>query len=197
MAAVSSTPDLVTPATVYSLLALSGIVFLAIASSRALLPASATLKTRILFIWHAFDFTTHFAMEAPFLYNTFFTYTQINKIIPGRPNLPMTPPGVYFLNQPSRLYGAFYGEGLTAKMWQEYARADKRWGGSDLGIVSLELLTCGVMAPLGLVACLSMIRGKWGAAYFFMSVVAVGELYGGKKYAVAVRGFTLTKKQVS
>lgn len=91
----------------------------------------------------------------------------------------MTAPGVYFLNQPSRLYGAFYGDGITAKLWQEYARADKRWGGADLVIISLEILTVGIMAPLAVWVCVSLARGDAGKAWFGMVIVATGELYGG------------------
>ena len=198
--------DLITPTTVYSLyvsphppayptnptphsLAMTAIITFAILSSRLVLPRHASLKTRFLFIWHAFDFTTHFAIEAPYLYNCFYTFLPINSLhssslpalLPGltRPIMAMTPPGTYFKNEPSRLYGAFYGEGVTAKLWQEYARADRRWGGADLGIVSLELLTCGVMAPLAVAVCVLLARGKVGAAWFWAAVVATGELYGG------------------
>lgn len=41
----------------------------------------------------------------------------------------VTPPGVYFLGQKDRLYGSAYGTGPTSLLWQEYAKADKRWGG--------------------------------------------------------------------
>ena len=162
---------------------MTGLAIAAFASDRLLLPASSTRKTRALFIWSVFDFGTHFLIEAPYLYACFFISTPIStlpKLFPTRHNLPMTPPGVYFLNDPSRLYGAYYGDSLPAKLWQEYGRADKRWAGADLTIISLEILTCGVMAPLSVLVCYLLAKGKFGAGWFWAAVVATGELYGGK-----------------
>ena len=91
----------------------------------------------------------------------------------------MTPPGTHFLGRTDRLYGAFYGDNLTSKLWREYAAADRRWGGTDLGVISLELLTVFVMAPIAVAVCESLRREKHGQAFFLMSIVATGELYGG------------------
>ncbi|KAI9726630.1 MAG: hypothetical protein M1828_000997 [Chrysothrix sp. TS-e1954] len=109
----------------------------------------------------------------------------------GPADRSMTPQGVYFMGQSERLYGAFYGTSPTARLWQEYARADARWGGSDLGIISLELLTVFVMAPLSVGICYYLARahgasvsgaersGAQAKAWILMIVVATGELYGG------------------
>jgi len=91
----------------------------------------------------------------------------------------MTAPGVYFMGQKDRLYGAFYGTTIMSKLWQEYAAADKRWGGSDLTVISLELLTVGVMGPLALYVFTLLARAKYRQAWFWACVIATGEIYGG------------------
>ena len=72
-------------------------------------------------------------------------------------------------------------------MWREYAKADRRWGGSDLTVVSLELLTVGLMAPVAVWVCCCLsrnsrieTRGLGGSEWFWMVVLATGELYGGE-----------------
>ena len=80
-----------------------------------------------------------------------------------------------------RLYGSQYGTSPTAKLWQEYAKADKRWAGADLTVISLELLTVAAAGPLAAYICeLIRRRDSGGKLWFWASVLATGELYGGK-----------------
>lgn len=80
-------------------------------------------------------------------------------------------------------------------MWQEYAKADKRWGGSDLTVVSLELLTVFIGGPLAAYICVLLSKGHGdekasaakgakkivsGKLAFWLIVLATGELYGGE-----------------
>jgi len=99
-----------------------------------------------------FDALVHFTLEGSYLYNCFFTFTDIpgpgEEPLPSAIATPFTPHNVFFLGRSDRLYGAFYGTSPTALLWQEYAHADRRWAGADLGVISLELLTVFVMAPL-------------------------------------------------
>ncbi|KAF2456430.1 Emopamil-binding protein, partial [Lineolata rhizophorae] len=175
--------------TVLSLLAALSLLILAYTASYSLLPRAATRKTRILFVWHAFDALTHFLFEGSFLYNCFFVSAPAT---PSTAQSAFLPPGLYFLNDDSRLYGAFYGQSPFAKLWQEYARADRRWGGADLGVVSIELLTVGLGGPIAAAVCFLLSRcdlfgvgggrfaGKARAmTWFWMVVLATGELYGG------------------
>jgi hypothetical protein len=139
--------------TVVSLLCVVGLLAAAYAASVRLLPKSAAVKTRILFVWHAFDALIHFFFEGSFLYNCFFVSyslpTSFDVASRRHPRIRLlTPPDVYWLGARDKLYGANYGEGPFAKLWQEYGKADRRWGGVDLGIVSLEVLTVCVGAPL-------------------------------------------------
>lgn len=139
--------------TIVSLLCVVALLAAAYGASIRLLPASATIKTRILFVWHAFDALIHLVFEGSFLFNCFFVSyslpTSFDVASRKHPRIKLlTPPDVYWLGHQDRLYGANYGEGPFAKLWQEYAKADKRWGGVDLGVVSLEVLTVFVGAPL-------------------------------------------------
>ena len=84
-----------------------------------------------------------------------------------------------------RSYGSQYGTSPTAKLWQEYAKADKRWGGADLTVISLELLTVFGAGPLAAYICeLVRRRDSGGRLWFCASVLATGELYGGKCVAL-------------
>jgi len=59
-----------------------------------------------------------------------------------------------------------------------YAKADRRWAGADLTVVSLELLTVLGAGPLALWICWGIVRGD-AMVGFWMVVLATGELYGG------------------
>jgi hypothetical protein len=59
-----------------------------------------------------------------------------------------------------------------------YAKADKRWAGADLTVISLELLTVLCAGPLALYICVGISR-KNLMVPFWMIVLATGELYGG------------------
>lgn len=162
--------------TVLSLLSTLAILAAAYITSIYTLPTSASSKTRFLFIWHAFDALIHFILEGTFLYNCFFSYG------PTLLTEPMLPANVHFLGRVGRNYGAAYGNSWHSALWREYAKADKRWEGTDLTVVSLEVLTVGVGGPLACWICLQLVRERWGSAWFWMCVLATGELYGGKFY---------------
>jgi hypothetical protein len=166
---------------IFALSAVTVLLATAYNSSFVLLRAPSTTKVRVLFIWHLFDALIHFTLEASYLYNVFFTSMSTLDIAytRGMHSLPMTPAGVFFLGDSKHLHGSFYGTSTAAKLWQEYAKADKRWGGSDLTVASLELLTVFVMAPLALYVCHLLRKQEHTKAWFWMAVVATGELYGG------------------
>ncbi|GAB7340005.1 hypothetical protein MBLNU457_6513t1 [Dothideomycetes sp. NU457] len=185
--------------TVLSLLSTLAILGLAYALSTHCLSANSSTKTRILFIWHAFDALIHFILEGSFLYGCFFSYVDftspsLSSKLATLPHLggaggsavrevsEFLAPGVFWLGKRGRVYGALYGGSVFSALWREYAKADRRWQGTDLGVVSLEILTVGVMAPIAVWICVLLGRkggGKGGAEWFWMTVVATGELYGG------------------
>ena len=93
------------------------------------------------------------------------------------------------------MYGSHYGSSPTAKLWQEYAKADKRWGGADLTVISLELLTVFGAGPLAAYVCeLVRRRDNGGKLWFFASILATGELYGGKRLVSRDLGWLLVLK---
>ena len=167
--------------TVTSLFAALSLLIIAYVLSLRVLQPSTSTTLRVLFIWHLFDALIHFLFEGSFLYNCFFTYTTIPHTSDYPHPASLTAPGVYFLGQKDRLYGSAYGTSPPAMLWQEYAKADRRWGGSDLGVISLELLTVFGAGPLALVVCECVRRGKMEkGGWFWAIVLATGELYGGK-----------------
>lgn len=166
--------------TVLSLLSTLLILLTAYFLSLRLLPKSSTTPTRILFIWHAFDALIHIILEGGYLFCSFFCSQPTSLLEIASGNLA---PGVSFLGDESRVYGAKYGLNPLAALWREYARADRRWETTDLTVISLELLTVFIGAPLAIYICSRLCSSKGSAvpqdAYFWMTVLATGELYGG------------------
>jgi hypothetical protein len=166
--------QLITGTTVVALGVVISIIGTAYLLSNALLPTTASTKTRCFFVWHAFDALVHFMLEGSFLYNCFFTYTTTD----GTTASPYLPPGIHFLGYTDRIYGAEYGKNFFASLWMDYAKADKRWAGTDLTIISLELLTVFVVGPMAVWVCYSLCKQR-SDVYFWMIVLATSELYGG------------------
>ncbi|MCJ1433690.1 hypothetical protein MMC27_003054 [Xylographa pallens] len=186
-------PTLLSPTTLLSLLSTLLLLLTAYLASLYLLPPFTTRKLRLLYIWHLFSGLTHLVLEASFLYNCFFTYTPVSLAATAdypHPASRSFPAGSFpavgsFLARPDRAYGSAHGTNPFARLWQEYARADRRWGGADLTVVSLELLTVGGAGPLALYVaeCIRRGAGKKGRGgarlWFWGTVLATGELYGG------------------
>lgn len=61
---------------------------------------------------------------------------------------------------------------------REYAAADFRWGVSDPGVVSLELLTVFGAGPLGCFI-LAQLAKQDPARHYWIVVLSTAELYGG------------------
>ncbi|MCJ1400801.1 hypothetical protein MMC11_004009 [Xylographa trunciseda] len=181
----TDTPTLFSTTTILSLLSTLSLLLTAYISSLRLLPTTTSPKLRVLYIWHLFDALTHLILEASFLYNCFCTYAPraLSADYPHPAAAAST--AVHFLGRSDRSYGSAHGSNPFARLWQEYARADKRWGEADPTVVSLELLTVFGAGPLALYV-VELIRkgagggGRRGAGlWFWASVLATGELYGG------------------
>ncbi|PGH09056.1 hypothetical protein AJ79_05785 [Helicocarpus griseus UAMH5409] len=192
MATTATVPFTLDTPTLLSLGFALSLLPLATLLSFLLIPSTSPTykKDRFIFFWHAYDGLTHFVIEGSFLYHCFFTYTTI----PSSTAKHM--PGPHFLNQPERLYGAAYGSGPTARLWQEYGKADSRWLGADLGVVSLELLTVLLGGPASAYICYLAYKSSSSATssssdaatkaagyrfkmWFVAIGLAVAELYGG------------------
>ncbi|EZF34727.1 hypothetical protein H101_01735 [Trichophyton interdigitale H6] len=172
--------------TLLSITAALSIMPLSYLLGTALIPSNQ-FRNRLLFFWHAYDAGTHLLIEGSFLYHCFFSYKQLqpDETIPGVYGPP------YFLNRPDRAYGPAYGVGASARMWQEYGKADARWLGADLCVVCLEILTVLIGGPLAVYICYLLTRSsspsatsaskaKYSSCLWFSSIIlAVGELYGG------------------
>ena len=143
-----------------------------------------------LFVWCAYDFLTHSIIEGSYLYHCFFSYETITITSDYPHPASLGAKGPRFLGYTDRNYGAYYSQGPMARLWQEYAKADSRWGGSDLTVISLELLTVFVAGPAAAYICYLITkisnatdlsqRARLDARMWFIAVaLSTGELYGG------------------
>ncbi|MBA7492100.1 hypothetical protein ES702_02649 [subsurface metagenome] len=179
MASSLQLPSFIDTTTILSLFSTVAILAAAYALSLWSLPSSTPRKLRLLFIWHAFDALIHVCLEGGYLYNCFFSYTTLSSTPTADQFSAYLPPNVHFLDRSDRLYGATYSTNPLGALWREYAKADARWAGSDLTVVSLELLTVFLGAPCAAYICYCLQRRRERAAWFWMVVLATGELYGG------------------
>lgn len=172
-------PDLFDQTTIISLLATVAIVVAAYGTSRiALAPATST-TLRFLFIWHLADALCHFLLEGSFLYHCFFSYVSTSSASAPDDLLKLFPTPFNYLGYEDRVYGPQAGgSNPFAQLWMVYARADKRWAGADLGVISLELLTVFFDGPLAVYICYCIAK-KDPKASIWMIVLATCELYGG------------------
>ncbi|KAI0471596.1 Emopamil-binding protein [Xylariaceae sp. FL0804] len=133
-------------------------------------------RTRALFVWHAFDALIHLCLEAGFLYHCFFSWVPLDGVADP---LALMPTAHHFLGHTDRAYGPQAGgDGFIAQLWMVYARADRRWGGADLSVISLELLTVFIAGPLACLVCYLLAR-RDARVNAVMIVLATMELYGG------------------
>lgn len=170
-------PDLFDQTTIISLFSTLAIVLAAYLSSRAVLPASTTATVRFFFIWHLADALCHFILEGSFLYHCFFSHVPATSAVAET----FFPTAHNYLGWGAeRAYGAQAGgSNPFAQLWMVYARADRRWAGADLGVVSLELLTVFFDGPLALYICYC-IKNRDPKTPIWMIILATCELYGGK-----------------
>lgn len=124
------------------------------------LPSNVPRKTYYLFLWHTYDALTHFLIEGAYLYHCFFSYITVPAVSSDYPHpaslSSFSQP--FFLGRADRRYGALYGSGPFARIWREYAKADRRWGESDATVIALELLTVLLAGPAALYISYSLSR---------------------------------------
>ncbi|RAK95032.1 EXPERA domain-containing protein [Aspergillus ibericus CBS 121593] len=168
---------------VLSLLFVAVLLIGAYGYTNRVLPASDhERRFRLLFLWHLIDALVHFTMEGSFLYHCFFSYVAIS---PSQNHEPV------FLGYKDRVYGATYSTWPTALLWQEYAKADHRWGGADANIISIELITVLFGGTAAATICYwihlvstgrsrrESVAETRGKLWFTMIALATAELYGG------------------
>lgn len=169
-------PDLFDQTTLVSLASTVAILAAAYIASLVFLPSSTSGSLRGLFIWHAFDALIHFFLEGSFLYHCFFSYIPLSQV---KNPMGLAPTAHNFLGYTNRAYGPQAGgDNLFAQLWMVYAKADRRWAGADLSVISLELLTVFVAGPMACFVCYGIAK-KDPRTNILMIVLATMELYGG------------------
>ncbi|PHH63434.1 hypothetical protein CDD81_5813 [Ophiocordyceps australis] len=173
---MSLPPDLFDTQTIVSLLGTVAIVATAWIASHRVLAASSSGATRFLFIWHLGDALCHFIIEGSYLYHCFVSSAVP---VPGREYYPTPHNYLWRGDEGSRVWGPQAGgSNAFAQMWMVYARADRRWAGADVGVISLELLTVLFDGPLACYVCY-LLSKQDARANIWMIVLATAELYGG------------------
>ncbi|KAI1810081.1 ebp domain-containing protein [Poronia punctata] len=168
--------DLFDPVTLWSLASTVAMVVVAYGLSLLALDRSTSKSHRFLFIWHAFDALIHFCLEGSFLYHCFFSWIPLSSVSNPRA-LASTP--YNYLGHTDRAYGAQAGGNAPmAQLWMIYAKADRRWAGVDLSVVSLELLTVFVAGPLAAYVSYGIAKKK-ESVNVVMLIIATMEIYGG------------------
>jgi hypothetical protein len=175
------TPIVIDQTTILSLLLVIFLISVAYLGSLQVLAKDTSSSLRILFIWHAFDALIHFIFEGSYLYNCFFTYHPYSASLPSIIQQLDPNAGNNFLGYSDRTYGSFYGAdgNAFAALWRVYSDADKRWGGADPVVISLELLTVLGAGPLAVWVCRGIAK-KQSMVNFWMVILATAELYGGE-----------------
>ncbi|XDG02164.1 hypothetical protein ABKA04_001779 [Annulohypoxylon sp. FPYF3050] len=169
-------PDLFDQTTLVSLASTLAILATAYILSLSTLDRATPASYRFLFIWHAFDALIHFILEGSFLYHCFFSWIPLSSV--SNPHA-LAPTAHNFLGFTNRAYGPQAGgDNPFAQLWMVYAKADRRWAGADLSVISLELLTVFVAGPLACYICYGIAK-KDPRTNIWMIVIATMELYGG------------------
>ncbi|KAK4109471.1 Emopamil-binding protein [Canariomyces notabilis] len=174
------------PTTVTSLASTVAILLAALALSRRVLdPVSTPPRLRALFVWHAFDALIHFILEGGFVYHCLFSSAPVAALKQRQAG------EAYYWPDPENFLGSGLGPGVVAhgsqaavdesplaKLWMVYAKADRRWGGVDLTVLSLEMLTVVFAGSMACLACYDIAR-KSPRANLVMIILATAEIYGG------------------
>ncbi|KAL1932819.1 hypothetical protein VTP01DRAFT_8497 [Rhizomucor pusillus] len=143
-----SDAPLIDAVTIYSLLAVLGLLIVAFLGSFVALPKQSSTVDRATFVWYAFDALTHFILEGSFVWHSILGRT-VNS-----------------------------GQDMFAQLWQEYAKADARWGFADPTIVALEILTVFAVG-LMCVYIMYLLAKDDPRRHYWITVASVAELYGG------------------
>ena len=164
-------PQLISATTIWSLFCTVVLLAAAYALSLAALPGATSRKERGIYIWHVFDALTHLILEGSFV------YLSLTASSPATATAG-TPLGATVLwGDPAVSYGVKHSDTPLGKLWQEYARADLRWGVSDVPTVSIELITVVLGGPLALWVS-EMVRKRQPRRWFWIAVLAICEIYG-------------------
>ncbi|RWA09414.1 hypothetical protein EKO27_g5693 [Xylaria grammica] len=167
--------DLFDPVTQLSLLSIVAILGVGYGLSVYSLDSSISKARRFLFIWHAFDALIHLCIEGSFIYLCLFSWVPLSSV--ENPQA-LAPTAYNYLGHTDRVYGPQASDSPMGKLWMLYAKADLRWGGADLAVISLELLTVFIAGPMAAYIAYGISQKK-ESVNVLMVVLATMEMYGG------------------
>lgn len=165
--------------TLFSLLSTVAILIAALALSRVVLPSNMATRWRFLFVWHAFDALIHFILEGSFIYHCYFSVAPV----PKDGSLYWPDPENYLGSGLTARFRKIHGpqaapQNALANLWIVYARADRRWAGVDLTVLSIETITVLFAGSLACFVCYDIARRNPRASLSAI-ILAVAEIYGG------------------
>ncbi|KAK4162764.1 putative Emopamil-binding protein-like protein [Cladorrhinum sp. PSN259] len=178
-----STWDLIDQTTIISLFSTVAILGAAWGLSKVVLDKHTSNRSRLLFIWHAFDALIHFVLEGSFVYHCLFSSTEVRNV----KGLDYWPDPEGFLGRGLgngrgrwvRVGGAQAGgENVMAKLWMVYAKADRRWAGVDLTVLSIEIITVVFAGAMAVLVCYDIAKRN-PRKNLVMIILATAEIYGG------------------
>ena len=140
--------QLLTAQSLTSLGYVGGMLTAALVVANVYLPKHTSAKNKFIFVWLAFDAICHFTLEGSFLY----------------------------LSVCGRTVNS--SKGFFATTWQEYAKADARWGTADVTVVAIEILTVLGAGPAAAYICYQMLAQD-PAYHYWIVVLSTAEIYGG------------------
>lgn len=164
-------PQLISATTISSLFFTVVLLAAAYALSLAVLPGATSRKERGIYIWHAFDALTHLILEGSFV------YLSLTASSPAAATADTSSGAAVLWGDPAVSYGVRHSDTPLGQLWQEYARADLRWGVSDVTTVCIELITVVLAGPLALWVA-EMVRKRQPRRWFWIAVLATCEIYG-------------------
>jgi len=117
---VSTPPFKLDAGTAFSLTVAFSLMPAAQTLAAYVLPKNIARKYYFLFLWHAYDFLTHFIIEGSYLYHCFFTYIELAPPTFDSPH-PASKGGewqAFLYNRSDRRYGPIYSQAPMARLWQ-------------------------------------------------------------------------------
>jgi len=183
-----------TPPSVFTLtsaLSLTGVLlvfFIAYAGSKIFLPKTSRWQDRYIFIWLVYQPPFSAPPKLTIVLSRHLTFSFTSRLKgPSSTSLHLdaksTPAPAPWLKCVRTLsFYTTHNKILTFRIFKnagrEYAAADFRWGVSDPGVVSLELLTVFGAGPLGCYI-LAQLAKQDPARHYWIVVLSTAELYGG------------------
>lgn len=146
----------------------------AAALTQRFLPKQAPRKMTYVMLWLTFDALCHMIRESSD--SRWIPFYRLTPLICARtPSKPVEASWLYLSTGGRTVNNS---SSFFALLWQDYSKADQRWGWADPTVVSLEILTVLGAGPLA-AYCAYLIHINDITYHYWVVVLSTAELYGG------------------